>query len=346
MFAITVLFSLRHHALTAGISLLPVLLFLGALVFLDSFKLIRGRAIVLTLMAGFAVAGVSLLMNNWLIKRFAWELALYSRYVAPVIEETLKALYLFYLLRAKKIGFMVDAAIHGFAIGAGFAVIENIYYLQSLQSANLFLWIIRGFGTAIMHGGTTAILGIIAKGLSERHAADRIRFFLPGLGIAILIHSFYNHFLLPPVLSTVSLLIILPLIIVVVFAQSERSTRHWLGVGFDTDMELLEMIDSGKIAETKIGAYLQSLKEHFPGTMVADMLCLLRIHVELAMRAKGTLLMRGVGFRLVIDQEIKEKFDELKYLEKSIGKTGQLAIAPFLHTSSRDLWQLYMLGKK
>jgi hypothetical protein len=76
------------------------------------------------------------------------------------------------------------------------------------------------------------------------------------------------------------------------------------------------------------------------------MLCLLRIHVELAMRAKGTLLMHGAGFRLAIDQEIKEKFDELKYLEKSIGKTGQLAIAPFLHTSSRDLWQLYMLGKR
>jgi RsiW-degrading membrane proteinase PrsW (M82 family) len=318
--------------------LLPVFLFLLALIFLDSYKLVKLRAIVQTILVGCIVAVISLLLNSWLLYRLPLELALYSRYVAPIIEESLKALYLVYLMRAKKIGFMVDAAIHGFAAGAGFAFVENIYYLQSLQSANLFLWIIRGFGTAIMHGGATAILGIIAKGLSERHAHDRIRFFLPGLGMAVLIHSFYNHFLLPLVLSTVSLLVALPLIIVVVFAQSEKSTRHWLGIGFDTDMELLEMIDSGKIAETKIGAYLQSLKEHFPGTMVADMLCLLRIHVEL--------LMRGAGFRLTLDPEIKEKFDELKYLEKSLGKTGQLAIAPFLHTRSRDLWQLYMLGKK
>jgi RsiW-degrading membrane proteinase PrsW (M82 family) len=328
------------------VSLLPVFLFLLALIFLDSYKLVKLRAIVQTILVGCAVAVISLLLNSWLLQRLPLELALYSRYVAPIIEESLKALYLVYLMRAKKIGFMVDAAIHGFAAGAGFAFVENIYYLQSLQSANLFLWIIRGFGTAIMHGGTTAILGIIAKGLSERHAADRIRFFLPGLGIAFLIHSFYNHFFLPPVLSTASLLVALPLVIAVVFAQSEQATRHWLGVGFDTDVELLEMIDSGKIAETKIGAYLQSLKEHFPGTMVADMLCLLRIHVELAMRAKGMLLMRGAGFRLALDPEIKEKFDELKYLEKSLGKTGQLAIAPFLHTSSRDLWQLYMLGKR
>ncbi|MGH7599905.1 MAG: PrsW family intramembrane metalloprotease [bacterium] len=328
------------------VSLLPVFLFLAALVFLDSYKLVKLRSILLTLLAGAVVAVVCLLINSWILWRFAWEMAFYSRYIAPVIEETCKAVYLIYLVKSKKIGFMVDAAIHGFAIGAGFALVENIYYLQSLQSANLFLWIIRGFGTSIMHGGTTAVLGIVAKGLSERHASDRMRFFLPGLGLAVLIHAFFNHFLLPPMLSTASLLIALPLIIVVVFAQSESATRHWLGVGFDTDMELLEMIDSGKIVETKIGAYLQSLKEHFPGTMVADMLCLLRIHVELAMRAKGTLLMRGAGFRMALDPEIKEKFTELKYLEKSIGKTGQLAIAPFLHTSSRDLWQLYMLGKK
>jgi RsiW-degrading membrane proteinase PrsW (M82 family) len=337
---------LRMSLATIFVSLFPVFLFLAALVFLDSFKLVRWQAIFLTLIAGSIAAVLTLFLNTWLIERFAWEIALYSRYVAPIIEETLKAVYLIYLVRSKKIGFMVDAAIHGFAIGAGFAFVENFYYWQALPNTNMFLWIIRGFGTAIMHGGTMAVLGIVAKSLSERHASDHIRFFLPGLGLAVLIHSIFNHFLLPPVLSTASLLIALPLIIAVVFAQSEKATRHWLGIGFDTDMELLEMIDSGKISETKIGAYLQSLKEHFPGTMVADMLCLLRIHVELAMRAKGTLLMRGAGFRMTLDPEIKEKFDELKYLEKSIGKTGQLAIAPFLHTSSRDLWQLYMLGKK
>ena len=83
-----------------------------------------------------------------------------------------------------------------------------------------------------------------------------------------------------------------------------------------------------------------------PGEVIADMLCLLRLYVELSMRAKGVLLMQGAGFRVAEDPEIKEKFDELKYLENSIGKTGHLAIAPFLHKSSRDLWQLHMLGRK
>ncbi len=70
------------------------------------------------------------------------------------------------------------------------------------------------------------------------------------------------------------------------------------------------------------------------------------MHLELTTRAKGILLMREAGFKIAPDPEIKARLDELKYLEKSIGKTGQFAMASFLRASSRDLWQLYMLGKK
>lgn len=277
---------------------------------------------------------------------FAWNFGSYSRYGAPVVEEFFKAIYLVYLLKSKKIGFMVDAAIYGFAIGAGFAFIENIYYLQSLPSANLILWIIRGFGTAVMHAGTTAMFGVIAKNFSDRYSSESISIFLPGLALAIVTHSFFNNFFLSPRNFTIIILIVLPPIMMIIFNQSEKATRDWLGVGFDTDMELFQLITTGNLSESKIGVYLQSLKSRFPGEVVADMLCLLRIHVELSMRAKGILMMRETGFRPASDPETREKFEELKYLEKSIGKTGQLAIAPFLHTSSRDLWQLTMLGKK
>ena len=53
-----------------------------------------------------------------------------------------------------------DAAIYGFAVGTGFALVENVYYLLSLPGAPAALWIVRGFGTAVMHGGTTAILAM------------------------------------------------------------------------------------------------------------------------------------------------------------------------------------------
>jgi hypothetical protein len=43
---------------------------------------------------------------------------------------------------------------------------------------------------------------------------------------------------------------------------------------------------------------------------------------------------------------VRDTFVELRYLEKSIGRTGMLALQPFIHTSTRDLWQLNLLGEK
>jgi len=328
-----------------AVSLLPVFLFLFALIFLDSFKLVKLSSVLQTIFIGCITAIVCLFLNTWLSTNVTLSFKHYSRYVAPLVEELVKAAYLVYLIKSKKIGFMVDAAIHGFAIGAGFAFIENVFYLRTTQDPNISIWIIRGFGTAIMHGGTTAIFGIISKNLSERRASETITNFLPGLGLAIILHSIFNHFILPPVLTTLILLVALPLLINVVFDLSEKATRNWLGIGFDTDMELLDIITAGKISETKIGAYLQSLKSRFSGEVVADMFCWLRIHLELAVRAKGILLMKEKGFKVPPDLEIKEKFTELNYLEKNIGKTGKLAISPILHTDSRQLWQLHMLDK-
>ena len=99
------------------------------------------------------------------------------------------------------------------------------------------------------------------------------------------------------------------------------------------------------MSDTHIGEYLTSLQKNFSGTVVVDMLCYIKNHLELAIKAKGVLLMKQAGIPVVIDDETKSKFAEIKYIEKNIGQTGKLALSPILHTSSRDLWQLYMLEK-
>ena len=103
------------------------------------------------------------------------------------------------------------------------------------------------------------------------------------------------------------------------------------------------MILSGNLSSSHVGIYLHSLKERFRGEVVIDMLCCLRLHLELSLRAKGLLMMREAGFPVALDAADKAKLDELDFLERSIGATGKLAMAPFLRTSSRDLWQIYMM---
>jgi hypothetical protein len=153
----------------------------------------------------------------------------------------------------------------------------------------------------------------------------------------------YNHFILSPVIGTVALVIILPILFMAIFNASENSTSRWLGEGMDSDIELMELINAGQFDQSNVGIYLDSLRSRFEGPVVADMLCYLRIFTELALRAKGILISKQFGLAVTPDPETKAKFEELKYLEKSIGKTGKLAIMPFLGTSTRNLWQIHML---
>ncbi|MEX0602824.1 MAG: PrsW family glutamic-type intramembrane protease, partial [Bacteroidota bacterium] len=328
------------------VSILPVFLFLFALVFLDSYKLVHLRAILRTIIVGCLVALACFGMNTFLVRTFSLDVVLYTRYGAPVVEECFKAFYVYYLIRAAKIGFLVDAAIYGFAVGAGFAFVENLYYIHSLEEANLLVWFVRGFGTAVMHGGGTAIVGILSKSLADRRSTTGPAILLPGLGIAIVVHSVYNHFFFSPLLSTFGIILTLPVLIMVLFERSEKATREWLGVELDTEMELLELINGGNISSTKIGRYLRTLEHRFRGEVIADLLCYLRVHLELSIQAKGILMMRDSGFDIPPSPEIHEQLNELKYLDKSIGRTGKLALKPFLRTSTQTLWQLHMLGGK
>ena len=325
------------------LGLSPVVLFLAALLYLDSYKLISLKAVLMTIAVGAAAAAGAMFANSWLavLLDVGWEP--YTRYGAPFLEESLKACFLLYLLKANRIGFTVDAAIRGFALGAGFALVENLYYLHLRPEASPYLWVIRGFGTALMHGGATSIVGILSKEMVDRSVKPLVLAFLPGLCVAVIIHSLYNHFILNPFLSTLLILTLLPAVILVVYRRSEHATREWLGVGFDSDQSLFEMITTGSLDETKIGAYLRSVEGRFPGEVVADMLCYLRLHLELSIRAKGIMIMHDAGFTVPLDEELKEQIRELHYLGKSIGKTGRLALHPFLHNRTKDLWHVELL---
>jgi len=139
--------------------------------------------------------------------------------------------------------------------------------------------------------------------------------------------------------------VFLPPLLYAVFRFSERSLGEWLGKGFDADTAMLELINSGRFADSPVGRYLYTLKDKFEGPLVADLLCYLRLHTELSMRAKGILMMRESGFEVPVNAATREMLSEMRYLEKSIGRTGVLAIQPMLGMSQKDLWQLYMLGK-
>ena len=194
----------------APIALLPVLLFLAGLVQLDGYKLVRMRMMIALLVTGALAAGASYVVNNLVFAHFHGSFVTYSRYVSPWIEESLKAALLVFLIRTRRVGLPVDAGIAGFAIGTGFAVVENLYYLAARPHTALAVQVIRGFGTAIMHGGTAAILAMISNTLYERRPSGGLHLLLPGLFAAVALHTGYNYLLVRPALATLATLLVLP----------------------------------------------------------------------------------------------------------------------------------------
>jgi len=329
--------------IAAAVALLPVTGFLLGLFFFDSFKLVPRRTVLVALASGAAAAAVALVLHGWLFRVTGLDPRIFARAVAPVTEETLKALCLLYPLRRRQLGFLVDAAIVGFAIGSGFALVENIEYLHGLARSNIAVWIVRGFGTAVMHASTTAIVALAAKSLLDRYPSRGLVLMAPGWAIAVALHATFNRALVSPLLAAAVLLLVVPLVTLAVFERSERLTREWVGDGLDLDVELLALIRSSHFGDTRLGRYLAELQSRFPGPVVADMFCLLQLELELGIRAKGMLMAREAGFEVPIDDEIRASLADRRYLHKTIGPTGLLALRPLQVTGDRDEWHRYLL---
>lgn len=315
---------------SAALSLLPVLGFLALLLFLDSFKLVPLKQVVALVLVGAIAAALSLFANGWLLQALGIGIEAFTRYVAPPLEEALKAAVVLWLIRRRRIGFLVDAAVMGFAIGCGFALAENLYALWRVPDAGAVTWLVRGFGTALMHGGATAAFALVTMAMLARRERWGSVALLPGLVLAVLLHSAFNHLSGSPRAAAVVVVFVVPTLLLLAYQHGESALRGWLEHGFDDDTQLLALITSGHLPDSPVGHYLGSLRTRFEGPVVADLLCYLRVFTELALRAKGQLMMREAGFAPEVDEDTRAKFEELRYLELSIGPTGMLALGPLL----------------
>ena len=328
------------------VSLIPVFLFLILLLYLDSFRLVNQKILMLCIAWGIISALLSFVINTFLIRYFSMNFDTYSGFIAPLVEEFLKIFILLVLIRKNKIGFMIDAAIYGFAIGSAFSVLENLFYLFhfSGSESNLMVWITRGFGTALMHGGTVAIFGILTMSALNRQTNVTVSILL-GTSIAVFIHGLYNQFLISPLISTLLIVIIIPVTISLIFQRNEKSIRKWLEMEFDSEVKLLRMIRKGKFIETRSGTFLVSIKEHFPAEIVFDIYCFISLYLELSIKAKSLLMLKENDLPVNADPETPAKLRELQNLRKNIGKAGFLAILPILRMNRKDLWKISLLEK-
>src|SRR5262245_60436044 len=94
---------------------------------------------------------------------------------------------------------------------------------------------------------------------------------------------------------------------------------EWIGAGLDLDVDLLQLIGSDVFEATRMGQYLRELRKRLPGVVVANMFCLLRVELELAVQAKAMLMAREAGLHVAPDADFEALVAEHEYLQRSIG---------------------------
>ena len=75
------------------IALTPALIFLMVLWFMDTFRLVRPASILMALLYGGVAAAGCEALHLWLIPASGLDSQSFSRYVAPLTEETAKAIF-------------------------------------------------------------------------------------------------------------------------------------------------------------------------------------------------------------------------------------------------------------
>ena len=149
------------------------------------------RRLVVFMIAGiFSCLFVSEL-NNILLGAFHNDIFFVTTTITPVTEEIVKMLpILFFAIMASDDRSTLIPL--SFAVGVGFALLENVVILtQNVENVTILWALVRGFGSGLVHGICTVMVG---WGIS--YIKKRRKFFYCGtfalLSAAIIYHAIYN----------------------------------------------------------------------------------------------------------------------------------------------------------
>ena len=319
-------------------ALLPVALYIFAVYELDNFSLLSVKRLLLLVLCGMLTAlacfGLFRLLDGVVSETV-------SDYAYPVLEEAVKAIPLLVLARRKRMVFFIDSVICGAAVGGGFSILENVFYLVLGEPLSMGTVLFRGLEVALIHMGCSALVAaalMFAVRLSERvkgglpvKRSDVVMSLFLLLS-APLLHVAHNAFHFNPVLQFTVVFGVMAGLLVWTYRYDGDMIHRWLDRGLDKQVSLLQAIREGQLGETRTGEYLQSVKESFPADVFFDLICFVQLNVELSVAAKSRFMMREAGLSLPLEDDQIEaylsQYKEFMILEKGLDKSARMAVAP------------------
>ena len=339
-----------------AVSLIPIVVYIIVIYKIDHFALISIRRLLLLVLTGMLTALACYGLFQLTDRIISGESA---DIIHPVIEELIKSIPLLVLACRKRIVFFIDSVICGAAVGGGFSLLENIFYLVMGDGVELGTGLFRGLEVALIHMGCSAV--IAAGMMMAVRQIERLRSRLPLsasdivkttalLVAALVMHVCHNMFHFNPIMQFFSIFAVMGGLLVCLYYYDIDMTHRWLDKGLDMQINLMKAIGGGQLVNTPTGAFLESIKESFPPNVYFDIICYVRLQIELSVTAKSRFMLHEVGMDEPLEVDKKKltlsQFVELGELEKNIGPSAKMTIAPIVKLSPADTQALNNLLKE
>lgn len=309
-------------------SFLPILLYILLLKLMDSFSIVRWKRLLLCLLLG-----ASSCLATYFISRITGGVEIGDVSVIPVFEEILKGGIMVFLVMKGNIKFLAETLIYGAAVGGGFALAENTFYLAANPDMLAGTAVFRGFGCAFLHIGCTALVSALTLILKNNKpvALFTALSFLPSCTL----HILHNRMILSPVVQLAVTIGVFFVIFLVLFNLGEKKIYNWMDHSISIDIQTLSSIKAGNFSTTKAGQFLLDVKEQFQPEVFFDMVNCVELYLELKIEKQSRMLMKQAGFDLQDSEEDERSFSsrsrELAELKRFIGKTGCSVLKPLVH---------------
>jgi RsiW-degrading membrane proteinase PrsW (M82 family) len=301
---------------------------------------------------GIGGIGLAYVFNTYvavpLIRNQGWDSTLLYVVFAPIAEEILKSLVLFYVSRRSEFTYFVDGAIYGFASGIGFSIAENFFYIFYFPTAGIALPLVRSFSVCLMHGAASGLVGAAVGRFRFQKRSGRGLAMLGGWGAAILLHAFFNSVAKTYWLSDlVGEAAVVPVqvglglagvgLIALFITLGLREQRQWFAETLDRKMGVTGAEVRAAQAYSSIDDVLEPIVEQFPAQAEQVSALLLR-QAKMGIKRKVQQQLDDPKLQDEIGEEIAELQAEMEKLRKEIGPYVMTFVRAVFPQGMLDVW--------
>jgi RsiW-degrading membrane proteinase PrsW (M82 family) len=270
------------------------------------------------------------------------------QFAAPFYEEVFKGFILLYLFKRAKFTYSVDGALYGFAIGTGFAIIENFVYISSDLPEATMVATQRIFSANLVHAFSTATIGI-TLGLF-RSRTSRLRWQIPAVGlfIAIAQHMLYNniiHMIDTPGNRVFPGIIFVPglpgiLFIRYVMQYGKKQAQIWIKEKLRREKRITQNEIRAVDRLADMDDILLPIVERFGAETASQVEKLLYLQAHIGIKNKALDGLRGNDtIYKAVEAEINEMHTRMKKVQNEIGVYPMLFVRGLFTDEMASVWE-------